>query len=58
LFAMWLNEVSFGFNFAVWAMRVLEVSFFVGLAGCVLVVIVSWVSIVRSGFTKDLPSDT
>jgi hypothetical protein len=55
---MWLNEVSFGFNFAVWAMRVLEVSFFVGLAGCVLVVIVSWVSIVRSGFTKDLPSDT
>lgn len=58
MFAMWLNEVSAGFNFAVLAMRALEVSFFVGLVGCVLVVIVSWVSIVRSGFTKDVPSDT
>ena len=58
MFAMWLNEVSSGFKFAVWSMRVLDVSFFVGLAGCVLVVIVSWVSIVRSGFTKDVPSDT
>jgi len=57
LFAMWLNQASFGSNFAVWAMRMLEVSFFVGLVGCALVVVVSWVSIVRSGFTKDTPSD-
>jgi hypothetical protein len=57
LFAIWLNEPSFGFKFAVWVMRVLEVSFFIGLAGCSLVVVISWVSILRSGLTKDTPTD-
>lgn len=34
-------------NFGVVAMRVLEVVFFVGLAGCVLTVILSWISVLR-----------
>jgi len=34
------------------AMRVLEVAFFIGLAGCVLVVAISWVSILKDGFSK------
>ena len=35
----------------IWAMRALEVMFFTGLAGCVAVVIISWVSILKEGFT-------
>jgi hypothetical protein len=33
------------------AMRVLEVMFFTGLVGCALVVIISWISIFKSGFS-------
>jgi hypothetical protein len=36
-----------------WLFRVLEVMFFAGLIGCAAVVIISWVSIFKSGFSKD-----
>lgn len=35
----------------------LEGLFFVGLAGCVLVVLISWVSIATSSFSRDSNSD-
>lgn len=35
----------------VWGIRTLEFIFFTGLAGCAVVVVVSWVSIFRSGFS-------
>jgi hypothetical protein len=34
-------------------MRVIEVGFFTGLAGCAGVVVFSWISILREGFSKD-----
>jgi len=34
-----------------WAMHVLDVMFFTGLVGCVAVVIISWFSILKEGFT-------
>jgi hypothetical protein len=37
----------------VWLFRTLEVMFFTGLAGCTLVVVISWISIFRSGFSHD-----
>lgn len=36
-----------------WLFRVLEVMFFAGLIGCAAVVVISWVSIFKSGFSKD-----
>jgi len=36
-----------------WLFKSLEGLFFVGLVGCSLVVIISWVSIFRSGFSKE-----
>ena len=35
-----------------WAMYGVEILFFVGLAGCVLVVVISWISIFKTGFSK------
>jgi len=36
------------------ATKIVEVMFFVGIVGCVLVVAISWVSIFKEGFsTKD-----
>ena len=35
-----------------WAMYAVEILFFTGLAGCVLVVVISWVSIFKTGFSK------
>jgi hypothetical protein len=32
--------------------RVMEGLFFAGLSGCALVVVLSWISILRSGFTS------
>ncbi len=37
---------------AIWMMRLVEAMFFTGLAGCVLVVLISWVSIFGSGFRR------
>lgn len=39
-------------SLAVLATRVVEVMFFTGLIGCVSVVIISWVSIFREGFSN------
>jgi hypothetical protein len=33
------------------AVRLVEILFFTGLAGCILVVIISWISIFREGFS-------
>ncbi|HZP07226.1 MAG TPA: hypothetical protein VFB43_20170 [Terracidiphilus sp.] len=37
----------------VWATYVLDCSFFIGLTGCALVVIISWISIFKEGFSDD-----
>jgi hypothetical protein len=42
-----------GLKLAVFALRVLEVMFFTGLAGCAVVVFLSWISIGRDSFRKD-----
>jgi hypothetical protein len=34
-----------------WMLYALEVLFFTGLCGCVLVIVISWISIFKSGFT-------
>jgi hypothetical protein len=39
-------------NMAVWVMRFLEGAFFTGLIGCVLVVVISWISIFSTGFRR------
>jgi hypothetical protein len=39
-------------SFAVWVMRFLEGAFFTGLIGCVLVVVISWISIFRTVFRR------
>jgi hypothetical protein len=39
------------FRFAVWTMRILELAFFSGIVGCALVVIFSWISILKDGFS-------
>jgi hypothetical protein len=36
-----------------WATYALEMMFFTGLAGCALVVMISWISIFKEGFRKD-----
>ena len=40
-----------GFNIAVMAMRTVETLFFVGLAGCTAVVLISWVSVGKGSLT-------
>ena len=40
------------FRICIWLMRALEIAFFTGLIGCAFVVIFSWISIFRDGFTK------
>ena len=41
-----------GFNLAVYAMRVLEAMFFAGLSGCIVVVIISWLSVGKDSFSE------
>ena len=36
-----------------WFFFALQVIFFIGLAGCVLVVIISWITILKDGFSRD-----
>lgn len=38
---------------AIFLIRLLEVMFFTGLAGCAVVVLVSWISIFKSGFSNE-----
>ncbi len=44
-------------TYMIWLLKALEVLFFTGLSGCVLVVIISWISIAKASFTKDTQSD-
>jgi hypothetical protein len=37
----------------IWSARILEVMFFTGLIGCVSVVVISWISIFKEGFSDD-----
>lgn len=39
-----------GFRIAEITIRVLEVLFFIGLSGCVVVVILSWISVGKDSF--------
>jgi hypothetical protein len=39
-------------HFILLSFKVLEVAFFTGLAGCTLVILVSWVSILSSGLSR------
>lgn len=34
-------------------MRIVEIAFFTGLVGCAIVVLISWVSILKEGLSKD-----
>ncbi|HET7104432.1 MAG TPA: hypothetical protein VFI20_10140 [Terracidiphilus sp.] len=36
-----------------WLINTLQVLFFVGLAGCAVVVTISWIQVSRSAFSKD-----
>jgi hypothetical protein len=36
-----------------WTMRILEFMFFAGLIGCAFVVVLSWISILKDGFSDD-----
>ena len=38
-----------------WCMRAVEIIFFTGVIGCAIVVMISWVSIFKAGFSKDDP---
>ena len=40
-------------HIGIWIMKVLEVTFFTGLAGCATVVAISWVVILKEGLSKD-----
>ncbi len=41
-----------GNTLAIWTIRFVEGAFFTGLVGCVLVVAISWVSVIRTGFGR------
>jgi hypothetical protein len=40
-----------GFKIGVVAIRILEIMFFIGLAGCAVVVILSWISVGKDSLT-------
>jgi|GEM_PF-3555934 len=42
-----------GLHLAVGGMYVLEVMFFVGLVGCASAIVLSWIDILKDGFTDD-----
>lgn len=41
----------------VWLLKALEGLFLTGLAGCVLVVVLSWISVLKAAISKDTPND-
>jgi hypothetical protein len=47
------SGANMGYHVAVGIMYVLEVMFFLGLAGCAAVSLLSWIDILSDGFTKD-----
>ena len=44
-------------SIAVLIMRIVQYAFFIGLAGCALVVAFSWVSILKAALSKDQPNE-
>lgn len=46
-----VSNLTMALKVMIWAMHALDVMFFTGLAGCVAVVIVRWVAILKQGFT-------
>ncbi len=40
-------------RFVIGLLYAVEIAFFVGLAGCALVVIISWITILKAGFSHD-----
>lgn len=36
-------------------MKIIEATFFIGLIGCAVVVLISWVVILKEGLQKDTP---
>jgi hypothetical protein len=45
--------VTWTFKLAVGVMYLLEAMFFIGIVGCASVVVFSWISILKDGFSKD-----
>ena len=45
--------MTWTFKLAVWAIRLVEVMFFLGITGCASVVVISWISIFKDGFSKE-----
>jgi hypothetical protein len=45
------------YSLMVLAMHAVEVMFFVGLSGCLVVVVVSWISILKEGLSDDSDLD-
>jgi hypothetical protein len=43
---------SMTFKLMLWSKDILEVMFFIGLTGCVGVVLISWISILKSAFSE------
>jgi hypothetical protein len=41
------------FKLMVWSKDILEIMFFTGLIGCVGVVLLSWISILKSAFSEN-----
>jgi hypothetical protein len=41
------------YRLMIWAIHVLDAAFFIGLTGCAAVVVISWISIFREGFSDD-----
>jgi hypothetical protein len=42
-----------GFNWGVFAIRAVETLFFTGLVGCTVVVVISWVSVLKGSLTDE-----
>jgi hypothetical protein len=43
-----------GHKLAILAIHIVEIAFFVGLAGCAVVVIWSWISVIKGCFTDKI----
>lgn len=47
------SEFSMGFKLAILVMRVAEVIFFTGLAGCAVTIILSWIYVGKDSLSKE-----
>jgi hypothetical protein len=48
-----MGGATMGFKLMLWSMYAVEGLFFVGLVGCVVVVLFSWVSVIKGCFSDD-----